>query len=189
MILSGWALPASGAGNAGLSAEIIANPVPGLVSVPQRQVATLVSQLQASETTELKGLGYGATVAAEEWRRPAAPAQDVYVYLVAISAPAKGSSPLSAVADQASSSASTSFCTGAANSPPVMRVAVAHIGDSHFVVCQRSPNGVIAEAVTAAKANILLVVGGTEETLGRARLEAIALRQYRALPSTPFAGS
>ncbi len=184
-MVSGWALPASGAGNAALNAEIITNPVPGLVSVPQSQVTTLVSQLQASETTELKGFGYGATVAAEEWRRPGS-AQALFVYLIAVTAPAKDSSGLTVVADQAASSAATSFCSGAANAPPVVRVAVAGIAHSHYVVCQRSPNGVVAEAVTEAKANVLAVISGTKEALGRTQLEAVARRQFGAMSSTTF---
>jgi hypothetical protein len=172
--------------NAGLSAQIISDPMANGVSFPSQQEAATATALMQAEGTVAQQYGFRVTVAAAGWHQQSSTKEFTNVDLIGFSLPSATSSPsdMASFVQSASSSASSTICPGATGEPDVTNTPIAAIPDSHQVRCSPVAGRTVV-AVVFAKENVLVLMGSTVST--QLQLAAIALQQYHKLASTPVA--
>lgn len=174
--------PAGAAGNRNLDRDIIADPIPGWQSLPASQVSQTASRIQAVESASLVGTGFTTATAAEGWQAPSSSSTFVLVILIDLSASGKSEAELSQQAALAAGAAAVSFCAGASGASPVSDRPLLSIPTSHQAVCaDKALDGMNLGVVAWGKANVLALVASST---GLTRLDAVALQEYTAMPTT-----
>jgi hypothetical protein len=174
--------PAGAAGNRALDRDIIADPIPGWQSLPAAQVNETASRIQSVESASLVGSGVTTATAAEEWRDPSSSSTFVLVILIGLSSDKKSDTAEVQHAAAAAGTAAVSFCAGASGASPISDRPLLSIPTSRQAVCaDKALNGTSLAVVAWGKANILAVVAAST---GLTRLDAVALREYQAMPVT-----
>ena len=176
------ALPSGAAGDAGLSQHIISNPVPGWSAVPPSQLNSLVSDLNRAENAGISRYGGHATSAALGWR-PANGGTGLIVSLIAFVFKGFSGSQVAQQGHLAAKTGAVSFCKGATGTGPRTNGSVSSIPGSHIVTCA-TVKGVVPEAVTFTRANVLAIIESTRADTSSRKLVAVARKQYQALPTT-----
>jgi hypothetical protein len=172
---------AAAAGNSTIDRFIIANPLRGWQPLPAAQQHSLVSSLARQAAAAASGTNLKTAVAAEGWQDPTTATSLFEIILVGFSSGPPDQSGAQEAKGAAGSDAAA-YCTGATGSPPLTDLPLPSIPGSHQVVCRKAPNGTSPTAVTWARANLLATLANNTLTLRQ--LDAIALAQYRAMPTT-----
>jgi hypothetical protein len=181
---------ASGAGDQGLSVHIVPDPLVHGIAVTSAELTELANGLKEEEQSSGKGTGVTVATAAEGWHKPDSEKRTVVIVLSALTFPSQTPQQLAQQADAAASAAAGTFCSGASASAPLVYTKVKQVPHSAFVECSASPNGLHAEALTIARANVFGIVITSSDTLNRSALTSVAVHQYQRLPTTDtFTGS
>jgi hypothetical protein len=179
------ALPSGAVGDAALSQHIISDPIPGWTPLPQSQLAGLASALKKAENSSISKYGGRATTATDGWT-PSTTRSGLIVSLIAFVFNGLSGAQVTQQGHIAAQSGAISFCKGATGTTPRSNGSVSSIPGSHIVICA-SVKGVVPEAVTFTRANVLTIVESTRSALSSAKLAAIARKQYLVLPTTTSA--
>ena len=172
-------------GRCALQSLIVHDPLRGGISLPSTDLDALISSLQQAETSAGANYGISTSAAALGWHRVSSKSKTIVVILVALSSSGHSASSLNQAAVSASSSSAATVCAGAVASPPTVDVRVKGLPNSHYIRCTRSPTGVYLDGVTTARANIFAMLISSTATMSKSDLEAIAIRQFKTLPTQP----
>jgi hypothetical protein len=185
----GVAVPPAGAvGDTGLSKLIIADPVPGWQPEPTAGLQHVVSYINQLETDHVVPHGGSALTAVDGWRDPSDHADYVVVALVALSGALLSGDVTTAQVRQAAVGSLASLCGGVASPSSVHASSVAHVPASHTLRCTLEHTSAAASPFAAgwARANVLALVISTQGSLTPSAMDALAARQYAALPARGF---
>lgn len=171
------------AGDRSLEGQIISDPFPGGVAASSAKLSSLASGMQEAMQSAAGKTGTTTATAAEGWHRAGSNSRFVFVVLAALNIPKQTASQLATQADAAASAAAGTFCSGASGAAPLAFSRVSQVPHGAFVKCSRSPDGLNAEAITTARANVFALVITTSSTVAHSKLISLALAQYRKLKS------
>ena len=177
---------AGAAGDPGLDAYIVSDPLAHAISAPAAQLDASASGLAGIEKSAAAASGMTTATAIEGWHRTGVTTKAVVVELVAINGPNQSQTQIATQANAAASAALGTFCSGATASDPLVYERVSQVPHSGFVECAVSPDGLHAEAITMARANIFSMIISSSATVSRSKLVSIALKQYRQLPTHDY---
>jgi hypothetical protein len=175
--------PAAAAGNAALAQHIIADPIPGGVSASQADTQDYVNYIDGIETAATASLGVSVQVAARAWFEGGNKTVFVIVTLVALHQTGRSTKATNQQAATAAKAASNSFCPGVTGSVAFLNKPVVNIPNSHYAMCD-NVKGDVAETITTARANVFAFIESNLHSVTPSQFEAMALRQYNALPTT-----
>jgi hypothetical protein len=181
VVVGGVALdvaPAGAAGNGPLAKEILTNPLPGWVAVPQADMAPTVSDLQGVESAAAKITGMSALVAGNGWYSPHG--QLLEILLVAFVG-----KPVNALITRSLQAgtkvAVENLCEGATTEPPTTLSAMTS-PPGYLSVCH-AESGKDLKGFAFEKGDEL---GLLVSTFSSSQLVAVSLRQYEAVPPNGF---
>jgi hypothetical protein len=176
--------PASAAGNAGLQAEIVSDPLSHGAPLSSSLLGQFTSAIQSAESNAATESGGSASVAALGWTvTTAKPKRSFIVALSALDWPNMSSSQVDRQTALAAKSAAATTCAGELGSPPKVDVTVRSIPNSHYFECGRASDGSVLEGITTSRANVFAVIITDTVALSKHKLEAVTLKQYHALHS------
>ncbi len=179
------ALPSGAAGDAGLSQHFISDPIPGWSPLPESQLASLASSLKQAENSSISKDGGRATTAADGWS-PSTRQRGLIIALIAFVFKNVSGAQITQQGHLAAESSAISFCKGATGAAPRTNGSVSSIPGSHLVTC-KSVKGVVLQAVTYTRSNVLAIVESTRSAMSSGKLAAIGRSQFQALPTTTSA--
>jgi hypothetical protein len=171
------------AGDRSLEGRIVSDPFAGGVAASSAKLSSLASGMQEAMRSAAGKYGATTATAAKGWYRAGSNTQFVFVVLVALNIPQQTASQLATQADAAASAEAGTFCSGASGAAPLAFSRVSRVPHGAFVKCSRSPDGLNAEAITTARANVFAMMITTESTVARSKLISLTLAQYRKLSS------
>ena len=177
---------AGAAGDPGLDARVIVDPIGGWVPEPTANLDRLVNYVDQLVAPRVGQLGGTALTAVEGWRSKTDASDSLVVALVALSYAGQDAKAAAYAAHQSAVTALASLCTGVTGSS-VTTWTVPNVAGGHGVSCPGTGGAPAPAAVGFARANVVTLIVSQQALFSQASLSSLAHSQYVALSADGYA--